>query len=135
MSKYGDVIRQARQQETQTQENQTPGNQETGNPVNQQDGKTESQKSGLPDNSALATEKSEKPAPRPAVKPANATAEAKKGAPAPKEEKAEEVNLSIKVPKTLRRHWVSEAKRQDTTITAVIIGALKERFGEPAKGS
>ena len=45
-------------------------------------------------------------------------------------EKGEEVNLSIKVPKKLRRHWVSEAKRQDTTLTAVIIEALKDRFGE-----
>jgi hypothetical protein len=47
------------------------------------------------------------------------------------EAKAEEVNLSIKVPKRLRRHWVSEAKRRDTTLTAAIITALKEKFGEP----
>lgn len=46
-------------------------------------------------------------------------------------EKEEEVNLSIKVPKRLRRHWVSEAKRRDTTVTAAIIAALKEKFGEP----
>ena len=50
------------------------------------------------------------------------------GLPAGKEE---EVNLSIKVPKRLRRHWVAEAKRQDTTLTASIIAALKEKFGEP----
>lgn len=43
----------------------------------------------------------------------------------------EEVNLSIKVPKHLRRHWVSEAKRQGTSLTAVIIQGLKERFGDP----
>jgi len=43
-----------------------------------------------------------------------------------------EVNLSIKVPKALRRHWVAEAKRQDTTLTAAIIEALKARFGEPS---
>ena len=43
-----------------------------------------------------------------------------------------EVNLSIKVPRALRRHWVSEAKRQDTSLTAAIIEALKARFGEPA---
>ena len=47
------------------------------------------------------------------------------------EGREEEVNLSIKVPKSLRRHWVVEAKRQDTTLTAVIIEALKNRFGEP----
>jgi len=49
------------------------------------------------------------------------------------EERAEEVNLSIKVPKRLRRHWVAEAKRQDTTLTAVIIASLKEKFGEPSE--
>jgi hypothetical protein len=43
-----------------------------------------------------------------------------------------EVNLSIKVPKALRRHWVAEAKRHDTTVTAAIIEALKAKFGEPA---
>lgn len=43
----------------------------------------------------------------------------------------EGVNLSIKVPRSLRRHWVVEAKRQDTSLTAVIIQALKSRFGEP----
>jgi predicted HicB family RNase H-like nuclease len=48
------------------------------------------------------------------------------------DEKEPEVNLSIRVPKALRRHWVAEAKRQDTTLTAVIIEALKEKFGEPA---
>ena len=42
-----------------------------------------------------------------------------------------DVNLSIKVPKALRRHWVAEAKRHDTTVTAAIIEALKAKFGEP----
>jgi len=46
----------------------------------------------------------------------------------------EEVNLSIKVPKRLRRHWVAEAKRRDTSLTAVIITALKETLGEPPLG-
>lgn len=41
------------------------------------------------------------------------------------------VNLSIKVSKSLRRHWAAEAKRQDTTLTAAIIEALKAKFGEP----
>ncbi|MEM7063939.1 MAG: hypothetical protein AAF572_12340 [Cyanobacteria bacterium P01_B01_bin.77] len=41
------------------------------------------------------------------------------------------VNLSIKVPMSLRRHWVSEAKRQGTTLTAVITEALSHRFGQP----
>ena len=47
------------------------------------------------------------------------------------DEKSAEVNLSIKVPRQWRRHWVSEARRQDTTLTAVIIALLKEKFGEP----
>jgi hypothetical protein len=42
-----------------------------------------------------------------------------------------EVNLCVKVPKFLRQHWAAEAKRQGTTMTAVIIEALKVRFGEP----
>jgi len=42
-----------------------------------------------------------------------------------------DVNLSIKVPKALRRHWVAEAKRRDTTLTAAIIEAMKAKFGEP----
>ncbi len=42
-----------------------------------------------------------------------------------------DVNLSIKVPLALRRHWASEAKRQGTTLTAVISDALRARFGEP----
>ena len=41
------------------------------------------------------------------------------------------VNLSIKVPANLRRHWVAEAKRQGTTITAEVTAALNEKFGMP----
>jgi len=43
----------------------------------------------------------------------------------------EDVNLSIKVPKSRRQHWAAEAKRQGTSLTAVIIESLKARFGEP----
>jgi hypothetical protein len=42
-----------------------------------------------------------------------------------------DVNLSIKVPLSLRRHWSAEAKRQGVTLTSVIIAALREEFGEP----
>jgi hypothetical protein len=42
-----------------------------------------------------------------------------------------EVNLSIKVAESRRRHWVAQAKLQGTTLTAVIIEALSEKFGEP----
>ena len=43
----------------------------------------------------------------------------------------EMVNLSIRVPKRLRMHWVAEAKRHDTSITAVVTEALNTRFGTP----
>ncbi len=42
-----------------------------------------------------------------------------------------EVNLCVKVPISLRRHWSAEAKRSGVTMTSVIIEALKARFGEP----
>jgi predicted HicB family RNase H-like nuclease len=50
-----------------------------------------------------------------------------------KSEKSEEkgVNLSIKVPESKRRHWVVEAKKQGTSLTAVIIEALSKKFGIP----
>ncbi|MEI6432393.1 MAG: hypothetical protein WCP07_09450 [bacterium] len=41
------------------------------------------------------------------------------------------VNLTIKVTKNLRRHWLIEARRQDTSLTAAIIEALNARFGAP----
>jgi hypothetical protein len=43
----------------------------------------------------------------------------------------EDVNLSIKVPRTRRQHWAAEAKRQGVTLTAAITEALIARFGEP----
>jgi hypothetical protein len=46
-------------------------------------------------------------------------------------EPEEDVNLSIKVPKSRRQHWAAEAKRRGTTLTAVITEALSARFGEP----
>lgn len=42
-----------------------------------------------------------------------------------------DVNLSIKVAATRRRHWAAEAKRQGITLTAAITEALSQRFGEP----
>jgi hypothetical protein len=41
------------------------------------------------------------------------------------------VNLCVKVPKNLRQHWAAEAKRNGTTMTAVIVDALNARFGKP----
>lgn len=43
----------------------------------------------------------------------------------------EEVNLCVKVPKSLRRHWAAESKRMGITMTSVIVEALTARFGKP----
>lgn len=48
-----------------------------------------------------------------------------------KPEREREVNLGIKVAESRRRHWVAEAKRAGTSVTAVILEALSKRFGEP----
>lgn len=42
-----------------------------------------------------------------------------------------DVNLSVKVPVSLRRHWAAQAKLSGITMTSVIIRALIEQFGEP----
>jgi hypothetical protein len=49
----------------------------------------------------------------------------------PENQNEPEVNLCVKVPKSLRQHWAAEAKRQGTTMTAVIMAALSDRFGKP----
>ena len=43
----------------------------------------------------------------------------------------EAVNLTIKVSKRRRLHWLIEAKKQGTSLTAAIIEALTARFGSP----
>jgi hypothetical protein len=43
----------------------------------------------------------------------------------------EKANLSIKVSRRQRLHWLIEAKRQGTSLTAAVIEALNARFGEP----
>ncbi len=47
-------------------------------------------------------------------------------------ESQKEVNLCVKVPETLRRHWAAESKRQGVTMTEIIIQALSDRFGTPS---
>jgi hypothetical protein len=46
-------------------------------------------------------------------------------------EPGREVNLSIKVSESRRRHWAAESKRHGVTLTAAITEALSKRFGEP----
>ena len=40
-------------------------------------------------------------------------------------------NLTIKVHRRLRLHWLIEAKKQGTSLTATIIDALNQKFGTP----
>ena len=46
-------------------------------------------------------------------------------------EKEKDVNLSIKVPESLRRHWAAESKRLGISMTSAITQALTEKFGTP----
>ncbi len=64
------------------------------------------------------------------IKKAREQENQKTGSP-PGRQPSPEVNLCVKVPKSLRQHWAAEAKRQGTTMTEVIIKALKAKFGEP----
>lgn len=49
----------------------------------------------------------------------------------PDSQKEREVNLCVKVPESLRRHWAAEAKRQGITMTEIIVEALTQKFGKP----
>ena len=84
-------------------------NQNSGKQDNQKTGKIENKKTVKQENQI--TSKPEKRISKPA--------------------EVKEVNLSIKVSESRRRHWVSEAKRQGTSLTAVILESLSKRFGEP----
>lgn len=104
MSKFGAIIEQAKNQNTGKQENQNTGKQEsskTRSPENKKTVKLENQITSKPEKKAIAKIEDR------------------------------EVNLSIKVSEVRRRHWVVEAKRQGTSLTAVILESLSKRFGEP----
>ena len=81
-----------------------PENQNTGLPESQNTNLPENQNTGLPKNQNTNL---------------------------PENQNEPEVNLCVKVPKSLRQHWAAEAKRQGTTMTAVIMAALSDRFGKP----
>ena len=61
---------------------------------------------------------------------ATAEKQVKAAKPAPRN-REEDVNLTVKVPKSRRMHWAAEAKRAGITLTEVICDALSKRFGEP----
>jgi hypothetical protein len=61
----------------------------------------------------------------------NQTEDQISGKPESQQASDPEVNLCVKVPKSLRRHWAAEAKRSGTTMTSVIMEALTQKFGLP----
>lgn len=98
MSKYGELIKQAR----------NPEHQKANQPEDQGTEKPDSQIPSQPVNQIAAPDLT-KEMPEPEI----------------------EVNLCVKVPVSLRRHWAAEAKRQGLTMTAVIVEALAAKFGKP----
>ena len=104
MAKYGDLIRKAR--ETENQENHQPDNQISVKPDNQLNAQVEITNQ---ENNQIS------------VKPDNQINQ-------PPER---EVNLCVKVPESLRRHWAAEAKRHGITMTEVMTEALIKQFGKP----
>lgn len=98
MSKYGELIKQARY----------PEHQKASQPNSQIPSQPDSQIPSQPVNQITAPDLT-KEMPEPEI----------------------EVNLCVKVPVSLRRHWAAEAKRQGLTMTAVIVEALAAKFGKP----
>lgn len=150
--KYGALIQQARagnqtdglsdDQITSKPDDQKAraGDQPSGLPVNQTDGlpddqvtrKPESQSSGKPDDQIASEPESQRSTPmQKTSEPENQLSDkpALQLSGLPEIDRA--VNLTVKVPESLRRHWAAEAKRQGTTMTDVITVALLERFGRP----
>lgn len=111
--KYGALIQKAREQENQI--SGQPDDQITNEPENQREAPTSKPDSQV----AIQTDV------QPDSKPDNQkTSE-------PESKKEREVNLCVKVPESLRRHWAAEAKRQGITMTEVMVEALVQRFGKP----
>ena len=118
--KYGDLIRQARQQENQN--TSKPDNQKISEPTELETKIPDNQNTSKPDNQKISepTELETKiPDNQNTSKPDN------------QKISEPEVNLCVKVPRSLRQHWAAEAKRKGTTMTAVIIEALTAKFGKP----
>ncbi len=103
MSKFGAIINQAKSEIFEQPTNQTLDS----SPENRTTGLPENQITGLPER-VLGGRKADS-----------------------RLDVVKSVNLSIKVPENLRRHWVSEAKRMGTSITAEVTAALNSKFGKP----
>jgi hypothetical protein len=109
--KYGALIQKARE----------PENQESVKPDNE-DPKAARQKIAKPE-----SQKAREPENQESVKPENQITSKPENEVVPERE----VNLCVKVPESLRRHWAAESKRQGITMTETIVKALEERFGRP----
>ncbi|MEO1132799.1 MAG: hypothetical protein AAFX40_08845 [Cyanobacteria bacterium J06639_1] len=81
--------------------------------------------------SNTADQETGKPALRKANKKVSKPALRKASKPAKKSEDDPTVSLTIKVPKSLRKHWTIAAKQNDTSVAAAIVEALSVRFGRP----
>jgi hypothetical protein len=109
--RYGALIKQAKQAPPDDQNARQPKNQVHGEPDNQMPGQEDNQIDRKPDNQMPGQPDNQidrKPAP---------------------DEK--QVNLCVKVPESLRRHWAIQAKIQGVTMTAVMVEALTQKFGLP----
>lgn len=125
--KYGALIQKAREAENQKSvkpdsqinsesddASKTPESRGVKKSESQKNEKLVNQKTGLPENQKTKI-------------PNNKTT----GHLETEEIKEREVNLCVKVPESLRRHWAAESKREGITMTEVIIQALEDRFGRP----
>ena len=104
MSNFANIINKGKQSGGELAS--SPEIQDAGKPALQQDGKTASQKAGR----RSKTKKSE-----PAVVPVEDPM----------------VSLTVKVPKSWRKHWTISAKQEDTSVAAEVVEALTQRFGKP----
>ncbi len=111
-SKYGALIQKARETE----------NQESGKPDDQIADQSETKKAKKSASNGAGRAESQQ-----TIKPDNQKA----SKPEEKQIEEREVNLCVKVPESLRRHWAAESKRNGITMTEVIVQALEERFGRP----
>ena len=111
MSKYGDLIRKARETD----------DQEDGEPVDQLSRKSDDQKAEQLDTAEGTGSQEHKLNNQLSGLPDNQT----------NKQPEKEVNLCVKVPESLRRHWAAEAKRHGITMTEVMVQALIQRFGKP----
>jgi hypothetical protein len=109
--RYGALIKQAKQAPPDDQNARQPKNQVHGEPDNQMPGQEDNQIERKPDNQMPG-------------QPDNQIGRK----PAPDEK---QVNLCVKVPESLRRHWAIQAKIQGVTMTAVMVEALTQKFGLP----